>query len=237
MKTKTFISDLSKKIYPISELVNGNNIQEGILQLIQRDYPNFKSESNLALSELNIFRQIYLSDFLKKETGDLTALEQVVLKNEADHRLITQAVDMEDFGELTIGQKIADKVASFGGSWRFIISFFVFLALWIIVNVYLFINKGFDPYPFILLNLILSCIASLQAPVIMMSQNRQEERDRERSKKDYLINLKSELEIRLLNEKIDHLMMHQQQELLEIQNIQVEMLNEITNLVKDKKVR
>lgn len=237
MKTKTFISDLSKKIYPISELVNGTNIQEGILQLIQRDYPKFNSESNLALSELNIFRQIYLSDFLKKETGDLTALEQIVLKNEADHRLITQAVDMDDLGELTTGQKIADQVASFGGSWRFIISFFVFLALWILVNVYLFINKGFDPYPFILLNLILSCIASLQAAVIMMSQNRQEERDRERSKKDYLINLKSELEIRLLNEKIDHLMMHQQQELLEIQNIQVEMLNEITNLVKDKKVR
>ncbi|MHA8099599.1 DUF1003 domain-containing protein [Aquirufa aurantiipilula] len=237
MKTRTFISDLSKKIYPISEMVNGSNIQEGILQLIQRDYPNFKSENNLALTELNIFRQIYLSDFLKKETGDLTALEQVVLKNEADHRLITQAVDMEDFGDLTMGQKIADKVASFGGSWRFIISFFVFLALWILANVYWFLNKGFDPYPFILLNLILSCIASLQAPVIMMSQNRQEERDRERSKKDYLINLKSELEIRLLNEKIDHLMTHQQQELLEIQNIQVEMLNEITNLVKDKKVR
>lgn len=237
MKTKTFISDLSKKIYPISELVNGSNIQEGILQLIQKDYPNFSNESNLALTELNIFRQIYLSDFLKKETGDLTALEQIVLKNEADHRLITQAVDMEDLGELTLGQKIADKVASFGGSWRFIISFFVFLALWILANVYLFLNQGFDPYPFILLNLILSCIASLQAPVIMMSQNRQEERDRERSKKDYLINLKSELEIRLLNEKIDHLMTHQQQELLEIQNIQVEMLNEITNLVKDKKVR
>lgn len=237
MKTKTFISDLSKKIYPISEMVNGSNIQEGILQLIQKDYPKFSNESNLALTELNIFRQIYLSDFLKKETGDLSALEQVVLKNEADHRLITQAVDMEDFGDLTLGQKIADKVASFGGSWRFIISFFVFLALWILANVYLFLNKGFDPYPFILLNLILSCIASLQAPVIMMSQNRQEERDRERSKKDYLINLKSELEIRLLNEKIDHLMTHQQQELLEIQNIQVEMLNEITNLVKDKKVR
>lgn len=164
-------------------------------------------------------------------------MEQIVLKNEADHRLITQAVDMEDFGDLSLGQRVADKVASFGGSWRFIISFFVFLAIWILVNVYMFLNKGFDPYPFILLNLILSCIASLQAPVIMMSQNRQEERDRERSKKDYLINLKSELEIRLLNEKIDHLMTHQQQELLEIQNIQVEMLNEITNLVKDKKVR
>ncbi|MHA8052156.1 DUF1003 domain-containing protein [Aquirufa sp. OSTEICH-129A] len=237
MKTKTFISDLSKKIYPISEMVNADNIQEGILQLIQKDYPNFQSGSNLSITELNIFRQIYLSDFLKKETGDLTALEQIVLKNEADHRLITQAVDMEDFGDLSLGQRVADKVASFGGSWRFIISFFVFLAIWILVNVYMFLNKGFDPYPFILLNLILSCIASLQAPVIMMSQNRQEERDRERSKKDYLINLKSELEIRLLNEKIDHLMTHQQQELLEIQNIQVEMLNEITNLVKDKKVR
>ncbi|WP_205749449.1 DUF1003 domain-containing protein [Aquirufa rosea] len=218
-------------------MVKGSNIQEGILQLIQKDYPNFSDENYLSITELNIFRQIYLSDFLKKETGELSALEQSVKKNKAEHHLITQAVDMDENSELTLGQKIADQVATFGGSWSFIISFFIFLAIWIITNVFLFLNKGFDPYPFILLNLILSCIASLQAPVIMMSQNRQEERDRERSKKDYLINLKSELEIRLLNEKIDHLMTHQQQELLEIQNIQVEMLNEITNLVKNKKVR
>lgn len=237
MRPKTFISDLSKKIYPTTEMVKGSNIQEGILQLIQKDYPNFSDENYLSITELNIFRQIYLSDFLKKETGELNALEQSVKKNKADHHLITQAVDMDENSELTLGQKIADQVATFGGSWSFIISFFIFLAIWIITNVFLFLNKGFDPYPFILLNLILSCIASLQAPVIMMSQNRQEERDRERSKKDYLINLKSELEIRLLNEKIDHLMTHQQQELLEIQNIQVEMLNEITNLVKNKKVR
>ncbi|RXK52143.1 DUF1003 domain-containing protein [Aquirufa rosea] len=237
MRPKTFISDLSKKIYPTTEMVKGSNIQEGILQLIQKDYPNFSDENYLSITELNIFRQIYLSDFLKKETGELSALEQSVKKNKAEHHLITQAVDMDENSELTLGQKIADQVATFGGSWSFIISFFIFLAIWIITNVFLFLNKGFDPYPFILLNLILSCIASLQAPVIMMSQNRQEERDRERSKKDYLINLKSELEIRLLNEKIDHLMTHQQQELLEIQNIQVEMLNEITNLVKNKKVR
>ncbi|TDO72805.1 uncharacterized protein DUF1003 [Flavobacterium chryseum] len=94
------------------------------------------------------------------------------------------------------------------------------------------VNKGFDPYPFILLNLILSCIAALQAPVIMMSQNRQEEKDRTRAKKDYMINLKSELEIRMIHDKIDHLIMHQQQELIEIQKVQIEMMNDILNQIK-----
>jgi uncharacterized membrane protein len=107
--------------------------------------------------------------------------------------------------KLTFGQKTADKVASFGGSWTFIISFFVFIIIWISANVFLLFNKGFDPYPFILLNLILSCLASLQAPIIMMSQNRQEEKDRERAKKDYEINLKAEMEIKMLNQKIDKL--------------------------------
>ncbi len=94
------------------------------------------------------------------------------------------------------------------------------------------VNKGFDPYPFILLNLILSCVAALQAPVIMMSQNRQEEKDRDRAKKDYMINLKSELEIRMMHEKLDHLIMHQQQELIEIQKVQIEMINDILNQIK-----
>ena len=106
--------------------------------------------------------------------------------------------------------------------------------MWIAANVYLLGEKPFDPYPFILLNLILSCIASLQAPIIMMSQNRQEEKDRERAKKDYMINLKSELEIRLLHEKIDHLIIHQQQELLEIQQLQIDMMNDILESVRKK---
>ena len=127
---------------------------------------------------------------------------------------------------------MADKVAAFGGSWTFIISFFIFLLLWIGANVFILMNKGFDPYPFILLNLILSCVAALQAPVIMMSQNRQEEKDRERAKKDYMINLKSELEIRMLDEKLDHLIMHQQQELIEIQKVQIEMMNDILERMK-----
>ncbi|NCA21889.1 MAG: DUF1003 domain-containing protein, partial [Crocinitomicaceae bacterium] len=129
--------------------------------------------------------------------------------------------------KMTLGQKMADKVATFGGSWSFILFFAGFMFIWISSNVILLANKGFDPYPFILLNLILSCLAAIQAPIIMMSQNRQEEKDRERSKKDYMINLKSELEIRTLHEKIDHLIMHQQRELLEIQKVQIDMMKDI----------
>lgn len=123
---------------------------------------------------------------------------------------------------------MADHVALFGGSWTFIISFGFFLFVWILLNTAFLLNNGFDPFPFILLNLILSCIAALQAPVIMMSQNRQEEKDRERSKLDYMINLKAELEIRTLHEKLDHLIIHQQRDLFEIQEIQIEMMKDIT---------
>lgn len=112
----------------------------------------------------------------------------------------------EEIDNRTFGQRVADSVASFGGSWTFIIWFFVIIIAWIGANVLLLMNKSFDPYPFILLNLILSCLASLQAPIIMMSQNRQEEKDRERAKKDYEINLKSEEEIRSLTKKIDRIL-------------------------------
>ena len=147
-----------------------------------------------------------------------------------DKSFVAKVEEEED--NRSIGQVVADKVAAFGGSWTFIIAFFIFIALWIGSNVFILLNKGFDPYPFILLNLILSCIAALQAPVIMMSQNRQEEKDRERAKKDYMINLKSELEIRMLDEKLDHLIMHQQQELIEIQKVQIEMMNDILERIK-----
>lgn len=150
---------------------------------------------------------------------------------------MTDKIDGEEGQILTVGQRVADKVATFGGSWTFIISFGVFILIWITANVVWLANKSFDPYPFILLNLILSCLAALQAPVIMMSQNRQEEKDRERAKKDYMINLKSELEIRTLHEKIDHFIMDQQQELLELQKVQIEMMTNILKRVeKEEKV-
>jgi uncharacterized membrane protein len=150
---------------------------------------------------------------------------------------LTDKIEVDEKQILTAGQRIADKVASFGGSWTFIISFGVFIFIWISINIFWLFNKGFDPYPFILLNLILSCLAALQAPVIMMSQNRQEEKDRDRSKKDYMINLKSELEIRTLHEKIDHFIMDQQQELLELQKVQIEMMNDILKQVEKKNGR
>lgn len=141
---------------------------------------------------------------------------------------IQSIAELEDNNEnRTFGQKVADKVADFGGSWTFILSFLFFLVAWIFANVYFLMNKGFDPYPFILLNLILSCIAALQAPIIMMSQNRQEEKDRERAKKDFQVNLKAEQEIRILQKKLDHILEHQHNELLKIQNAQIKLLEDI----------
>lgn len=148
------------------------------------------------------------------------------MKKHTEIESIIELDETED--QRTLGQRIADKVADFGGSWTFIISFFCFLLLWIAANVFWFHNKGFDPYPFILLNLILSCIAALQAPIIMMSQNRLEEKDRERAKKDFIINLKAEQEIRVLHQKMDHILKHQHEELMVLQRQQIELLEQLT---------
>lgn len=108
--------------------------------------------------------------------------------------------------QLSFGQRVADRVAEFGGSWGFIISFFLFILGWIVLNSLLLLNKGPDPYPYILLNLMLSCLAAIQAPIIMMSQNRMEEKDRARAIRDFQVNIQAEAEIRELNEKLDMLM-------------------------------
>ncbi len=231
MKPKTtFISAISNTEFPIANSISGNAIQNPILRLIVADHPTFKKEEFIEISELNLYREKYISNYLLTEIEELSDLEnRVVGALKQDKSLVTTVED--EVGNRTFGQEIADKVAAFGGSWRFIILFGVFILLWIGANIYILANKGFDPYPFILLNLILSCLAALQAPVIMMSQNRQEEKDRERAKKDYMINLKSELEIRMLHEKLDHLIMHQQQELIEIQKVQIEMMHDILDRI------
>ena len=232
MKSKqTFISDISKNEFPATEKVSAKIIRKPILEIIKSEYPNFDESQYISISELNLYREKYISNYLSAELGELNDFEKSVKKSLNDNDLIVSKLEDEP-NDFTFGQKVADKVASFGGSWKFIILFGIFIALWILANIYLLLNKGFDPYPFILLNLILSCLAALQAPVIMMSQNRQEEKDRERAKKDYMINLKSELEIRMLHEKLDHLIMHQQQELIEIQKVQIEMMCDILKEIK-----
>ena len=227
----TFISDISKKEFPIADKVFAKTIRNPILALIQNDYPDFDADKFLSISELNMYREKYISNYLLVEIGELTNLETRVIGSLNEDKSLVSTVE-DEAGIRTFGQIVADKVAAFGGSWKFIIFFGVFILLWILANIYILLNKGFDPYPFILLNLILSCLAALQAPVIMMSQNRQEEKDRERAKKDYMINLKSELEIRMLHEKLDHLIMHQQEELIQIQKVQIEMMNDILTRIK-----
>ena len=227
----TFKSAISNIDFPISEKIYGKSIHDPILGLIVKDHPSFCDDDCIAVEELNQYRQKYISNYLSTEIGALSDLEKNVISSLKEDKSIVSIVE-DEVETRRIGQKIADQVADFGGSWTFIISFLAFIIIWIGSNVYILVNKGFDPYPFILLNLILSCIAALQAPVIMMSQNRQEEKDRNRAKKDYMINLKSELEIRMIHDKIDHLIMHQQQELIEIQKVQIEMMNDILNKIK-----
>jgi uncharacterized membrane protein len=227
----TFLSDISKQEFPDSERVSAKTIRHTILQLIQKDHPGFSHESLMSLDELNYYRERYIIDSLKKEIGELTELEQAVINSLTGHTTLSEVIVADDQQHASFGQKVADNVASFGGSWKFIILFGIFIMGWIVLNIVWLANKGFDPFPFILLNLILSCIAAMQAPVIMMSQNRQEEKDRQRARKDYMINLKSEIEIRTLHEKVDHMIMdllqeihdNQKNQFKSIQKIQVEL--------------
>ncbi|MEN9503109.1 MAG: hypothetical protein RI964_2394 [Pseudomonadota bacterium] len=157
---------------------------------------------------------------------NLNPHQQHILSHVQKKQHISRNIN-QDFDEsLTFGQRIADKVASFGGSWTFILSFLFILVLWIILNSVLLARSGeaFDPYPYILLNLVLSMIASLQAPVIMMSQNRQAAKDRLDASHDYEVNLKAEWEIMALHEKMDALREQQWQELVAMQQEQIRLL-------------
>lgn len=215
---KKFTSAISGIAFPISEQVVGKAIRPEIINFIRKSHPDFTTEQSISISELIQFREDYVTELITSESGEFTNLESKVLSSLKSEKLLSDQLE-EDIAAISFGQKVADQVATFGGSWTFILLFLGLLVIWILINVIVLVNGGFDPYPFILLNLILSCVAALQAPVIMMSQNRTEERDRERAKKDYMINLKSELEIRILHQKIDHLIISQEQSMIEIQRI------------------
>jgi uncharacterized membrane protein len=233
---QTFRSSISGNLYPVRQKVSGKAVRQCVLDEIVKEHPEFNDNSLLSTEELNYYRNLYIQHTLAEELGTLTDLEKQVVATMQNNELITDKLNTIKQEKITRGQKLADRVANFGGSWKFILIFCSFLICWMIVNVIILSTKAFDPYPFILLNLILSCIAALQAPVIMMSQNRQEEKDRERAKNDYMINLKSEMEIRLLHEKIDHLIVNQQEKLMEIQQVQVDMMNDILDRLERKKV-
>jgi len=173
------------------------------------------------------FRAKYVHALLESEKGELTFLEHEVLESLQKQELLSANVDFEFEKQRTLGERMADRLAVFGGSWKFLIYFGVFLVLWIVMNSLVLYRRPADPYPFIFLNLMLSCLAAVQAPIIMMSQNRQETKDRLRSQHDYQVNLKAELEIRNLHEKMDHLLSNQWERLIQIQELQLELLSEL----------
>jgi uncharacterized membrane protein len=215
------------KTFPTRDLVPAAAVRDIVSAAIARDHPNWSPESFICRPDLGHYRTNYVHGLLESEKGELTNLEQEVLHSIQDHEVLAKNVDAEFEQKWTVGERLADRIATFGGSWAFLISFGVFLALWIAINTVVLVVRPPDPYPFILLNLILSCLAAMQAPIIMMSQNRQEAKDRIRSQHDYQVNLKAELEIRHLHDKIDHLLSHQWERLAQIQEIQLDLLSEL----------
>ena len=173
-------------------------------------------------------------ELVSAENEFLTKLKKIVEETIKEEDLVLNNLLHPAKEQLTPGQQLADKVAHFGGSWKFIVLFMILLVFWIMYNVTAIGSSSFDPYPFILMNLILSCIAALQAPIIMMSQNRKEEKDRMRSENDYLINLKAEMGIRSLHQKMDLLLGEQINKLYDLQAIEIELLNDIKELYELK---
>jgi uncharacterized membrane protein len=208
-------------------------VRPSLLESMKRQTPAWDGKGFICAKDLGESRKEYVKEVLQEELGELSTLDNEVIESLRQHEILSSDIGRQFDRKLTFGERLSDHIASFGGSWRFIILFGVILWIWIIVNAAFLASRAFDPYPFILMNLILSCLAALQAPVIMMSQNRSEARDRLRAENDYKINLKAELEIRHLHEKIDHLLRRQYNRLFEIQQIQIELLEELARKRSD----
>ena len=224
---KTLICQICKKQKKSSEVIPAELVSQPVSDTIKKTYPDWTNDGYICLSDLNHFRALHVKNVLETEKGELSNLENQVMKSLEEHEILSKNINEEFDQKLTVGERLADKMATGAGSWKFIIGFTIILIIWIAINSIILIQKPFDPYPFILLNLVLSCIAAIQAPIILMSQNREEAKDRLRSEHDYRVNLKAELEIRHLHEKIDHLLMNQWQRLLEIQEIQIDLMEEL----------
>ncbi len=215
------------KSFPQRNVVSGEIIRKEIAAEILKSHPEWSPDKFICKADLTEFRGKYVHSLLESEKGELSSIEQDVVRSLRDHELLSSNIETEFDQKWSFGERLADKIATFGGSWAFLILFGVFLLAWIGMNSLLLLWRPLDPYPFIFLNLILSCLAAVQAPIIMMSQNRQEAKDRFRSQHDYQINLKAELEIRHLHEKVDHLLSHQWERLVQIQELQLELLSEL----------
>jgi uncharacterized membrane protein len=202
-------------------------VRQNLATLIAKRVPGWDPGGVICHTCLNGFRAEYVRGQMERDRGEFSALEEEVMRSVRDGALLAENVNNEFDRSLSVGERLADRVAEFGGSWRFIIIFFVVMTVWVILNSAYLLFQPFDPYPFILLNLALSLLAAVQAPVILMSQNRQEDRDRMRAENDYQVNLKAELEVRAVSEKLDLLIHEHWAHLLEIQQVQTEMIQDM----------
>jgi uncharacterized membrane protein len=225
--TAPLVCQICKKAKPPNSGMIAELIRPSLLEFINKQLPDLDSKGFICLDDLGKFRANYVKEVLEDEIGELSALDHEVIESLQQHEILSSDISTQFERKLTFGERLSDHIAEFGGSWKFLITFGAVLLIWIVFNGVVLATGAFDPYPFILLNLILSCLAAVQAPIIMMSQNRAEARDRLRAEHDYKINLKAELEIRHLHEKLDHLLSRQYNRLFEIQQIQLELLEEI----------
>ena len=201
-------------------------VRPSIVAIIQKTHPDWSPDGYICYTDLNHYRGQYVKEILEEEKGELSSIDQEVVRSLSEHDLLASDISKEYEDHLTFGERLADKVAEFAGSWSFITFATFIIIIWILLNL-LIVALRWDPYPFILLNLVLSCIAALQAPIIIMSQNRQAERDRMRSQEDYKVNLKAELEIRHISDKIDHILTKQWERMMDIMQIQMEQMDEL----------
>jgi uncharacterized membrane protein len=228
MSTTPLVCQICKKPKSPQSGMIAELIRPSLLEFIKKKVPDVDSKGFICFEDLGEFRKDYVKEVLEDEIGELSALDHEVIQSLEQHEILSADISKQFERKLTFGERLSDHIAEFGGSWRFLISFGAVLLIWIAINGVILATRAFDPYPFILLNLILSCLAAVQAPIIMMSQNRAEARDRLRAENDYKVNLKAELEIRHLHEKLDHLLSRQYARLFEIQQIQIELLQEIS---------
>lgn len=212
--------------------MKGVMMRDTIFSYVRKSYPYFTVDDYISRPEFDKIRKSYLLHLMTLESDDISHVERQVVDAIANNKILSEDVEPIIENQLSMGQRAADNIAEFGGSWKFIISFFTVLVGWVALNAWFLGQDPFDPFPFILLNLILSCLAAIQAPIIMMSQNRLEQKDRMRGENDYKINLKAELEIKLLHEKLDHLTFIQNKRMMEIQQMQIEYMYDIMDKIK-----
>ncbi|MFI5390257.1 MAG: DUF1003 domain-containing protein [Bacteriovoracales bacterium] len=215
---------ICKNYKNFNEIMSGTMLSQNTSDFITTQNPEWTDESFICHSCLNNLRALQVEQLIEEEKGKLSRLEKQVFKSMREQEILSENYLEEYEEQLTFGQRVADRIAQIGGSWPFIISFLTFLVIWIGLNTSFLTKKPFDPFPYILLNLMLSCLAALQAPIIMMSQGRQSVKDRLKAEMDYQVNLKAELQTRGLNRKMDQFMTQQWQRLIEIQQLQTQIM-------------